>query len=137
MVILGVTQENQVMNGDHSSYACLANAYRQFARKAMIHLHTVGLELANNAARPPVGFVGRKTGNGRKRIGIDEVQVRPLRNLAAQVVAPSIGCIQTQPHTISSSKIVGQRATVAAQSCTIAHDAFGIESYRHYSFFHE
>ena len=64
-------------------------------------------------------------------LGITELST--LDNLAAQLVATFVRGIQPQLHVTvaQADKVVHQRATITAQSRSIAHDALSVNTYYH------
>ena len=65
--------------------------------------------------------------------GVDKVHIGGGAYLGAQVVASGVGGIEQQTGVgiDDAREVVGQIASVAAQSRAVAHDAFGVKSYFH------
>ena len=53
MVELGVTQEDEVVDGHHATDATLPYAYRQLPRQPMIELHTIMAQVLYHARHAP------------------------------------------------------------------------------------
>lgn len=60
---------------------------------------------------------------------VAEAKIVTLGHLLAQVIPATIRGIKTQAQTLCPSQVIGQRAPVAAQTCSVSYNALGIESY--------
>ena len=124
VVILGMTQENEVVDGDYALDAALTDTDGQFARETMEHFHAVAPQLGNNPPRAPEGLAKRRA------IRITETNIRQLGYLAAQILTTRIGGIEAQVE-VAASQIVDKRAAIAAKSCAVPDDSLGIEADGH------
>ena len=93
VVELRVAQEDEVVDGHDTADAALADTHGQFAGETMIDLDAVFLQILDDARAAPDGFV---EGHGAV-LRITELEVRSGGYLAAQVVAPLVWGIETQP----------------------------------------
>ena len=55
VVILGMTQENEVVDGDYALDAALTDTDGQFARETVVDLYTVTPEVVDNTIGTPEG----------------------------------------------------------------------------------
>ena len=124
VVELGMAQEDEVVDGDDAPDAALADADGQFARESVKHLDTVALQIAHDPLRTPQSFAEGQMRRG----GVAEPHVLLQPDLLPEMIPALIGCIETQLQRITR-QIVHQGTSVTPQSCAVAHDALGVESY--------
>ena len=127
MVVFRVAQEDEVVNGDHATDAGTPQPHGQLARQPVIDGDAVGLQVVYDAARAPPGLAQRS------RVPLGVAEVHPLDYLSTQLVTPFVRSIEAQLHVAVAEpyQVVDQRTSVATQSCSVAHDALGVNTYYH------
>ena len=122
VVVFGVAQKDKVVDGDNAPDATLAYADGQFARQSVKHLNAVAAEVIHYPPAAPQSLAQRCGGS----FGKVECHIVALHHLGAQVLATFVGSIEMQMQG-KLSQVVDQRASVAAQSCAVAHNTLGVE----------
>ena len=126
VVVLGMSHEDEVVDGDHRADAAAMDAQRQLARESVVEVYGVAAQVAHDAPRAPEPL-------GHVAAGVDKVHIGGGAYLGAQVVASGVGGVEQQTGVgiDDAREVVGQIASVAAQPRAVANDAFGVKSYFH------
>ena len=121
-----MTQEDKVVDGDDSGNAGRRKAFRQFSRQTVVQFHPIAPEILHHTFHAPPVALQTET----QVAGIAEPHILPGLHLAAEVVAPGIRSVEPQGGIRHERcQVVDQRTPIAAQSCSVSYDPFGIIAY--------
>ena len=126
-VVFGMTEEDEVVDGDDTGDTALTDAQGEFSGKAVVEGDVVALKVADDAAGAPER--GRDPPQpSLLREGV--LQIGTGGYLAAKVFTAFIGCIKTEGPIAGNGggKVVDKGTTVVAESTGVADEAFGVIS---------
>ncbi len=122
VVVLGVAQEDEVVDGDHALYTALGDAYGQLAREAVVEFNAVTAQAAEDAMAAPVGLGEPAQGQAA---GIARTDIVTAHDLAPQMADAVVGGVKTHLEG-QRCEVVDERAGVTAQARGVAEGALGV-----------
>ena len=126
MVVFGMAQEDEVVDGDDGGDGCLTDASGQLSRESVEEADAVATEVADDAVHAPEVALQAQG----SAVGIDELHVGQLLDGLPQVVAARVGSVEEQLTVGKEGGEVGDEgAPVVAESGAVAHDSLGVECY--------
>ena len=127
VVVLGMAQEDEVVDGDHTSDATAGDAHGQLARETVVEFDTVAAQAPEDAVAAPVGL--GETAQGQTA-GVARADIVAAHDLAPQVADAVVGGVEAHLER-QRREVVDERAGIAAQARGIAEGALGVVSDDH------
>jgi hypothetical protein len=135
MIILGMAQEDEVVNGDDAANARLLESCGQFAGKTVIEFYAVGLELLYDSLLAPTGCHAELPAEGKWTGRIDKANVVSWLYLPAKLRVAFVWGIEQQLVVgVKGCKGIDKRTAIAAKTSVVPYDSFCIKAYLHSSF---
>ena len=117
-----MSQEYEVVHGHHARYSGFGKSARKLARQTMIDADAIAFQVVHHAMHAPQVAL-----QAAMQPWVAETDVFSRQNLLAKFVTSGVGCIESQLRVgHQRGQIVDERASIAAQSRCISHDALGI-----------
>ena len=128
VVVLGMTQEDEVVDGDDAADAGGSEAEGQLAGEAVEELYAVAQQVGRDVLGAPEGGLQLlRQGVDRRVLGITHVDMGTAHQLGTEIAEALVGGIQPQLER-QRGEIVDQRAAVGTEARRVAEGAFGVET---------